>query len=617
MKNMSLIKKIILAELAVLILVYIIVASITPMVVYSLVSKPEAQDAMSFNKQVAMSMEQRFEELKRFSSVVAEDDGLNELLRIGISDKSSSNDAKLRMYLSNIIQKDGVSTYHVLGMYLEVDNPEKYATTTVGLSDNLKSYIQDQVMPEYIADDRDSDFIEPFVFSTDDNKSSWFGNAFTRGYGYITRYNKNGVTGRLVIISSYDEIVYIVNNLSSYSNDYVLLTRDRHAVIPSIEDSEIDYIEILDNCKFGDSYLEGYYIRKDGIFTSRTIQVGGWTLLTYISKEEVLKRNTTQSYMILISVGLFGIITISATILVLRKFIAPLKEVSGQMEIIAGGNFGVRVPIESGDEIGQVGVSFNIMASKLEEMIGEIIEKEKIEQRMRYSLLVSQIDPHFIYNTMNTITYLAQKGRNEDVIIVNKAMIEILRDRLRIEISEVYDTVQQELNVVEKYLIIQKYRFNGMFKVKTQIEDGVRECLIAKNILQPLVENALAHGIMENKDENGELLGGCITLTIKKNREYLFLEIADNGTGMSQERIQEILNDEGKRARGEHIGIRNIKERIKYIYENKAEITIWSEIEMGTKVMLKLPVNVEEGKNGNTRVGELCDTRMDLLTQNR
>lgn len=613
MKNTSLIKKIILTELAVLILVYIIVASITPMVVYSLVSKPEARDAMSFNKQVAMSMEQRFEELRRFSTVVAGDDGLNSLLNECIQNDSSANEAKLRMYLSNIIQKDGVSTYRVLGMYLEVDQADGFSTNTVGLSDTLKSYIQEQVLPDYEESERAEDFIDPFVFSMDDNKSSWFGNAFTRGYGYVTPYNKDGITGRLVIVSSYDEIVYIVNNLSSYSNDYVLLARDKHVVIPSKEEIDIDYKEVLSNCEYGDSYLEGYYIRQDGIFTLRNIQVSGWTLLTYISKEEILERNTTQSYMILISVGLFGIITISATILVLRKFIAPLKEVSGQMEIIASGNFGARVSIESGDEIGQVGESFNIMASKLEETIREIIQKEKIEQRMRYSLLVSQIDPHFIYNTMNTITYLAQKGKNEDVIIVNKAMIEILRDRLRIEISEVYDTVQQELNVVEQYLIIQKYRFNGMFKVKTEIEDGVQECLIVKNILQPLVENALAHGIMENKDENGELLGGCIKITIKKDGEYLFLEIADNGTGMSQERVNEILNDDNKRARGEHIGIRNIKERIRYIYENKAEMTIWSEEEMGTKVRLKLPVNVEEGKNGNTRVGEIYDVKMDLL----
>lgn len=611
MRNISLIKKIVLTELIILVVVYSIVASVTPYVVYSLVDKAEAQDAMSFNKQVATSMEQRFEELRRFSGVVAEDEGLNQLLKECTSSNSGSDEAKLRLYLSSLIQKDGVSTYRVLGMYLELDDTEQFSTNTVGLSNTLKSYIQNQVMDEYERSDRKSDFLEPFVFSVEeeerDQNTSLFGNEFTQGYGYITKYNKNGITGRLVIISSYDELVYTMNNLSSYSNDYLLLTRDKQPIIPSMENSRIDYEEVLKNCIYGDSYLESYYIKKDGIYTIRTLQISGWTLLTYISKEEILKRNATQSYMMLISVGLFGVITISATILVIRKFIAPLQEVSGQMEIISRGNFAARVSIESGDEIGQVGESFNIMASKLEEMIAEMLQKEKIEQKMRYSLLVSQIDPHFIYNTMNTITYLAQKGQNEDVVVVNKAMIEILRDRLRIEITDVYDTIEQEMNVVEQYLIIQKYRFHGMFKVKTEIEENVKNCLIVKNILQPLVENALAHGIMENKDENGELLGGCIQITIKREKESILLMVGDNGIGMSEEKVAHILQGDFDGERGKHIGIRNIKERIKYIYQSKAEMTIWSEKEKGTKVWLKLPVNVEEGKNGNTRVEELCD----------
>lgn len=610
MRKISLISKIVLTELLVLVLVYCIVASLTPYVVYSLVDKAEAQDAMSFNKQVATSMEQRFEELRRFSGVVAEDEGLNQLLKECISSNSESDEARLRLYLSNLIQKDGVSTYRVLGMYLELDDAEHFSTSTVGLSDTLKSYIQNRVIADYEKSERESDFLEPFIFSMEEEQgqnTSLFGNEFTQGYGYITKYMKNGMVGRLVIISSYDELVYTMNNLSSYSNDYLLLTREKQPIIPSTENSQIDYEEVFQNCVYGDSYLESYYIKKEGIFTLRTLQISGWTLLTYISKEEILERNTTQSYMILISVGLFGLITIAATILVIRKFIAPLKEVSGQMEIISGGNFAARVSVESGDEIGQVGESFNIMASKLEEMIAEMILKEKLEQKMRYSLLVSQIDPHFIYNTMNTITYLAQKGQNEDVVVVNKAMIEILRDRLRIEITDVYDTIEQELNVVEQYLIIQKYRFHGMFKVKFEVEETVRHCLIVKNILQPLVENALAHGIMENKDENGELLGGCIQIKVNREGESILLMVGDNGIGMSEAKVKQILQGDLDGERGKHIGIRNIRERMKYIYQSNAEMTIWSEQEKGTKVWLRLPMNVEEGKNGNTRVEELCD----------
>ena len=151
---------------------------------------------------------------------------------------------------------------------------------------------------------------------------------------------------------------------------------------------------------------------------------------------------------------IFGVVSILAVVLITNVFVRPLKDVSSQMEAIANGDFNARVDIRSNDEIGQVSQSFNTMAGRLETTMEEILEREKMEHQMRYGLLIAQVDPHFIYNTMNTITYLAQKGRNEDVIIVNRAMIDILRDRLRIDINDVYDTVIQEIHVVEQYLTI-------------------------------------------------------------------------------------------------------------------------------------------------------------------
>lgn len=593
--------KLLVASVMALIVVYAVVLTLTPRIVYSLTSKGEAATAMSFNEQVAMRMEQRFNELERFSSVVAADEELNVLLQDAMENHSKSYMANLHLYLSNIIQQDGVSSYHVLGMYLDISGDNPFYTNTVGLSDNLKEYIQEEILPEYERRGKDGMFIEPFVFSLG-NTSSLFGSTFTQGFGYVRDYSKNGITGRLVIVSSYDEIVYIANDLGDYCSDYLLLTESGETVAPSVKDTHIDMEKLLGRIQYGDSYLEGYLVKDEGVYSVRKLETGGWTIVSYLNREEVLSKNRAQSYMILFSVGIFGIVAIAALVVIVNKFTRPLKEVSQQMTAIAHGDFNARVAIHSQDEIGKVGESFNIMAMKLEEMIEEILEKEKIEQTMRYSLLISQVDPHFIYNTMNTITYLAQKGRNEDVIIVNKAMIEILRDRLRIEISEVYDTVEQELNVVKQYLIIQKYRYDGMFKVCYEVDQEAMDCLIIKNILQPLVENALSHGILENKDENGELLGGCIVIKIQKKGEVMYVEVSDNGAGMSPRRLQEILAEGTNWERGSNIGIRNIRERIRYIYQTEEYLTIESQEGIGTKVALQLPVNVEEGKNGNIRV---------------
>ena len=195
---------------------------------------------------------------------------------------------------------------------------------------------------------------------------------------------------------------------------------------------------------------------------------------------------------------------------------------------------------------------------------------------MRYGLLISQVDPHFIYNTMNTITYLAQKNRVNDVIVVNKAMIEILKDRLRIEVSEVFDSLKQEINVVKQYLMIQEYRYEGIFKVKYEIEEKCMQCYIAKNMIQPLIENALSHGLLQNKDENGEPLGGCICINIFKDQQFIHINITDNGVGMTEEEVAEISRPMKHWERGGHIGIRNIRERMKYIYYENAKMEIHS-----------------------------------------
>lgn len=232
------------------------------------------------------------------------------------------------------------------------------------------------------------------------------------------------------------------------------------------------------------------------------------------------------------------------------------------MNEIAEGNLDARIEVNSTDEIGEVGASFNVMAKRLQENIVEMVEQEKREQQLKYGLMISQVDPHFIYNTMNMITYLAQKNRNEDVIAVNKAMIQILRDRLRIEVDNVYDTVEQEIKVVREYLLIQKYRYTGIFKSVIDIEAGVEPYLIAKNILQPLVENAFFHGILCNTDEEGEVIDGCITIRIRMEEDEVEIIVKDNGAGMSQDKLDELSKPQRKLSsmeRGEHIGIKNIK----------------------------------------------------------
>lgn len=591
---MKLKNKLLLSQILVFLVMFFILTVLLPHIVYLSSGEKELENAMNFNEQIMMRMERCFDEVERFSTVVGKDDGLNELLEAYMEEPVEKNAAKIRLYLSGMGRKDSLPPNQVLGIYLNVSRGEKnYSFNTVGISQSVKSHIQQQVLPKMREEEKNSMFVEPFTFVKEES-TAFFGSNFNMGYGYARQYGKNGITGQAVIVASYDEIIYIAQDVNDYCNDFLLLNGDNVQVAPSVKDSDIDVNTALSDLTIGDSYMEGFHRDEDGVTVVRYSQNRSWKLLSRLTREEIIANNRSLILLNEILVAIFGICVVAVMVPLVRKFVGPLGEVSRQMGEIAKGNLSARVTVKSRDEIGEASESFNIMAGKLEDNIQELIEKEKLEQTMRYSLLVSQVDPHFIYNTMNTITYLAQKERNEDVIAVNRAMIEILRDRLRIEISEVYDTVEQELNVTRQYLIIQKYRYEGTFKTKMDVDEEVKGILIAKNVIQPLVENALFHGILENKDENGEILGGCITITAHQEEGEIVLSIEDNGAGMSRERLDEILNQPKGRIRGAHIGIRNIRERIKYIYGESYNLEISSKERQGTKVVVRLPAVINK-----------------------
>ena len=436
----------------------------------------------------------------------------------------------------------------------------------------------------------------PFNYR-DKESNSLFGNTFTRAFGFVRSYSRDDLSGKIIIISSFDEIQYIAGNLSDICEDYTLLSSAQEELISPKDSAKMDYTHTLQKTKYGDSYWERYAIEYDGIYTIRYLKNGGWKLLTYMGKDEVVANNVASQYNILIFVAVFGVIVIIAMIVIVKRFTRPLSDLAIQMKAISTGDFKARVHVISGDEIGMVGDAFNLMAERLEDSIEKIVEKEKLEQRMRYGLLISQVDPHFIYNTMNTITYLAQKNRVNDVIVVNKAMIEILKDRLRIEDSDVFDSLKQEINVVKQYLTIQKYRYEDIFKVKYEIEVDCMQCYIAKNMIQPLIENALSHGLLQNKDENGEPLGGCIRIRVYKDQKFIHINITDNGVGMTQEEVEEISRPMKHWERGVHIGIRNIRERMKYIYHENASMEISSRKGFGTTVSLILPLRFDDSNS--------------------
>ena len=269
-----------------------------------------------------------------------------------------------------------------------------------------------------------------------------------------------------------------------------------------------------------------------------------------------------------------------------NTLINPVMILSQRMLMAARGNLDCKVVSDRQDEIGLLESSFNKMIDDLKHSIEVIGEKEAKEQQIRFSLLVSQIDPHFIYNTINSINYLARKKRCEDIVTVNSALIAILKDRLRVNDIQITDTVANEMRIVNQYIVIEKFMYDGNLDVEWKIPSEFMEEQIPKNMIQPLVENSLFHGLID--EESGEFCGIIIIGVYKNERDNLVLSVEDDGGGMETEKLAEVksmrFNPED---RGKKIGLSNIRGRLYYLYGNTDCMQIESEMGKGTKITIE------------------------------
>ena len=219
-----------------------------------------------------------------------------------------------------------------------------------------------------------------------------------------------------------------------------------------------------------------------------------------------------------------------------------------------------------------------------------LLYREKLCRSMEYALLATQINPHFIYKTLNTIAFLCKKERNKEAIIATRALEEILKDKLRIDEISIWDTVEQEMDVIRQYINIQQLYYCFPITLEEDIPPELRESRMPKNIILPLVENALYHGILQKENEDGECPGGRITISICQENGQFVLHVKDDGVGMTQEELEQVFGKGHKKnrtERGKHIGVRNIRQRLSQIPGVRYHLSAQSSsLEGGTDICL-------------------------------
>lgn len=284
-----------------------------------------------------------------------------------------------------------------------------------------------------------------------------------------------------------------------------------------------------------------------------------------------------------------------------KGMIEPLTNLAETANLVGQGNFNVKMPpTDSLDEVGIVTRAFNTMVESLEEYIIRTTRSmEKEQQMMERELLMknhlkeaqlkylqSQIKPHFLFNSLNAGAQLAMLEDAEKTCIFVEKMADFFRYNVKKGLEDA--SLEEELAAVENYIYILNVRFAGEIHFTRQADERIMDCRVPSMILQPIVENAVNHGIRNIDWE------GCIHLEIMEEEGRIFIRIRDNGKGMSQERIQEVLS--GQAGDGEEqsdstgVGMNNVISRLELYYNQKNLVEIRSRGEnKGTEVILKLP----------------------------
>ena len=274
--------------------------------------------------------------------------------------------------------------------------------------------------------------------------------------------------------------------------------------------------------------------------------------------------------------------------ILIRRTMSPLRQLGRKMSYVAKGDFNQYAEVTGDGEIQELAKSYNRMLHDINHYVDSIIEIQKQKRQAEIHALQMQINPHYIYNTLTSIKWLIMQGDTVKSTKAIDAFIKLLRST--ISKSDEYISVEEEIENLKKYMNINEIRYGE--KIKTEFFISINEpdqLMIPKMILQPFIENAFFHGFPEG--QNGEIF-----VCVREKAEKLIVEIIDNGVGMDERQVNELENGKSSR-KSEHftgIGINNIRDRLKLIYENQYELKIKSLLGEGTTVTVVLPIQHKE-----------------------
>lgn len=327
---------------------------------------------------------------------------------------------------------------------------------------------------------------------------------------------------------------------------------------------------------------------------SRSSEYTGWTTLALIPMDSLLSESANlRKLMAEVSVFVL-IVVLICSLQVSSRITINIRRLKSMMMLVKDGNLTFPMKeIKTKDEVGQLYHVFISMVEELKRLLEGIRISEKEKREAELTALQAQIRPHFLYNSLNTIKYLAKLNGVPNIEEVSGSLIELMRGVLGN--SNEYLTVREELDYVRSYVSIVKYKYMQPIPVYEAIEDEVLlECRVPKLMLQPIVENAIIHGIGPLEE------GGLVMIRVCEENHNLKIEVTDNGKGMTREQMDLLLGENSKGetpSRFSGMGVRNVHERIARMYGEPYGVKLYSELGRYTKVVITFPVLQDKEKS--------------------
>jgi two-component system sensor histidine kinase YesM len=340
--------------------------------------------------------------------------------------------------------------------------------------------------------------------------------------------------------------------------------------------------------KISEGNVQEFKFRIDGqkrAYRVRQDPYSGWKIVAVTNIKELYTPFLPSITFLLIWLTLVILFLLVVSRRISSRVLNPIQRLRESMKKVEDGLFDISVEIPEYDEVGAMARDYNIMIRK----IGELIRLNEEEQnKLRFSdfrALQSQINPHFLYNTLDSVIWMTAKNRKDDVIMMISSLSKLLRRSLATGNSLI--TLEEEYEHARQYCIIQKIRYQDQLDYSLELPEDCKSFMVPRLILQPIIENALYHGIEDWDD------GGDIRVTSKNRDDILEIVISDNGVGAKISLLEKNLEEDESGKERNSIGLKNINDRLKILFGADAGLTFRSSIHQGLDVIIQVPLNVK------------------------